>query len=352
VERITSHSPEQLSVEGYERVLRCKLGPRGLTCFIVIHSTARGPAIGTVRMSTYATEEAALSETLNLAREMTYRACVAGLDCGGAKAIIVGNPTTEKSEALFRDFGAVVDSLEGKLIITPDLGIALGDLAMMGPTGTRVASVWKTQYNPANMTALGVFASMKACCEYVYGDPRLKNRTVVVHGAGRVGSRLTQELVHSGAQVIVGDIDQRRADLLVSRFSVKTCSPADIYDQDCDIFAPCARGGILNERTIPRLKCRIIVGSARSQLSNPGLANDLFARGICYVPDYVANAGSLIDITTEQGAAHAERASHKVKNIGDRVAQILKVSDLKGTPPQAITDRMVADMLSNARLGR
>jgi glutamate dehydrogenase/leucine dehydrogenase len=276
-----------------EQVVHCRDARSGLRAIIAIHSTALGPALGGTRFRPYAAEEDALLDVLRLARAMSYKAAAAGLDLGGGKAVVNGDPGAVRSEALLRSYGRVVESLGGRYITAEDVGTTVEDMAVVAQETRHVVgrSVEEGGLgDPSPSTALGVLVSMKAALAHL-GDDTLEGRTIAVSGLGKVGAVLVRMLLDEGAVVAVADIDEERVDHAARDFGAKPMSTAEIHRLDCDVFAPCALGGVLEPNVIAELSCRAVVGAANNQLATPECADLLGARGIAYVPDFVANAG-------------------------------------------------------------
>ena len=303
---------ELMTTMGHERVLVCSNPDVGLRAIIAVHSTVLGPGLGGTRMWPYASFDEALTDVLRLSRGMTYKAAAAGVHLGGGKAVILGDPKHDKSEALLRAFGAYVESLGGLYITAEDVGTSTDDMDVIA-TETR----WVTGVSPENggsgdpspVTAFGTLQGMHAAAEEAFGDSSLKGRSVAIQGLGNVGFHLAAYLRKEGAKVFGCDIDADRIARAQSEAAVEVVSTDEIFAVDCDVFAPCALGAILNENTIPRLRCKVVAGAANTQLAveeRDGQA--LAARGILYAPDFVGNAGGLINVYNELIGYNQERA--------------------------------------------
>ncbi len=304
--------------DGYEQIVYCTDDPSGLRAIIAIHSTALGPALGGTRFYAYENEEEALVDVLRLARGMTYKAAAAGLDLGGGKAVIIGDPRRVKSEELLRAYGRFVDSLGGRYITAEDVGTELADMDIVKRETRWVTGCSKTyggSGDPSPVTAWGVVQGMKACVLEEFGDASLKDRTVALQGVGKVGHALCGYLVEEGAKVTIADIDVDNLGRAVGDFGVETMALADIHKAEADIFAPCALGGIINDDTISELNCKIIAGSANNQLATEAHGEKLRGLGILYAPDFVINAGGLINVEDELRGYDRERAMQKVEGI-------------------------------------
>jgi leucine dehydrogenase len=336
---------DAVAIEGHEQILYGYDNVSGLKAIIAIHSTALGPALGGTRFFPYESEEAALEDVLRLSKGMTYKAAAAGLDLGGGKAVIIGDPRQDKSERLFRAYGRIVDSLQGRYITAEDVGTtttdmdtirsetrwALGNSVALGGAG-----------DPSPVTARGLYAAARAVAQTLWGDSDLTGRRFAVQGVGKVGSALVQLLVEARAEVVVTDAYDPAIDMAVETFGVKAVDPEEIFSVDCDVFSPCALGAGLNEMTIPKLNCAAIVGSANNQLATEADADRLAERGILYAPDFVVNAGGLINVYDELLGYSKMRALHRVDSIYEATLKILEKAESHGiTPNQAAV--MVAD---------
>lgn len=321
---------EQLDAGSYEQVVFAYDRPSGLKAIIAIHDTTLGPALGGCRMWNYDTEEEAITDALRLARGMTYKAAAAGLNLGGGKSVIIADPKKDKTEALLRAFGRAVESLNGRYITAEDVGTAVSDMEYIRVETRYVTGLTKVKGgsgDPSPVTAYGVYKGMKACANWVYETPSLRNRKVAVQGAGNVGYNLAKHLTEEGAQVWICDIDEGNAARARDDFGATVVSVDEIYDLDVDIFAPCALGGVINDETIPRLKAKIIAGAANNQLKDETRhGQQLHERGICYAPDFVINAGGLMNVYEELEGYNRERALQKVSQLYDAITNILAAS--------------------------
>ena len=334
--------------EGHEQLLICSDPAAGLKAFIAIHDTTLGPACGGVRIWPHKTETAAIEDVLRLSRAMTYKSALAGLDLGGGKALIVANPHTDKSEALFRSFGKHVDSLGGKFIVAEDVGATPQDMIHVAKETDHVVGLPIENGGSGEtsvMTGLGVYLGMKAAALEKWGSDSLADRIVALQGFGHVAENLAPYLLDEGADLVVTDIFPdalRRAQALGAR----TVAPDEIYDVDCHIFSPNALGGVLNDHTIPRLKCGVVAGGANNQLRSPQDAEALARLGILYAPDYVINAGGIINASCEVGMPYDEAlARRKTEGIYNTIQRVLRKSD-----DDDITTAQAADLLAEQRL--
>jgi leucine dehydrogenase len=338
-----------IRVDGYETVVRCEDRSSGLHALIAVHDTTLGPALGGMRMLPYASEEEALFDVLRLARGMTYKSAVAETGLGGGKSVVIGDPT-RKTPELFLAMGSFIDRLGGKYITAEDMNIGVADLELV-----RTRTRWVTGLardaggsgNPSPYTARGCFQGMRAVLEEVFGSPSCEGRRVLLQGVGSVGGRLAEMLGEAGAHVIVCDIDERRASELSRKHGFENV-PDDVHlDVECDVYAPCARGATINAETLPRLKCRAVAGCANNQLHEPSHGDELKRRGILYAPDYVINAGGIINVSMElqPGGYDETRALAKIDRIYDNLRQVFRIAREQG-----ISTHVAADHLAEQRL--
>jgi leucine dehydrogenase len=311
----------------------------GLYSFVAVHSTVRGPSLGGCRMWGYADARHALRDALRLSRAMTYKSAVADLPLGGGKGVIMTAPqavlSSERRTAALLDFADTVESLGGRYITAEDVGTSSRDMRVIAQRTAHVAGLPRGQGgsgDPSSYTALGVEAAIRACCERVFSSNSLKERTVAVIGLGHVGLRVAKRCAKAGARLVVSDIDERKrrfADELGARWT----NPTQALELEVDVVAPCALGGVLNDETVPRLRCQIVAGAANNQLANESIADLLAARRILWAPDFVANAGGLINIAEEQNGYNPTIAGRRVRGIGDTMRQIFDEADATGATP-------------------
>lgn len=323
----------------------------GLRCIIAVHSTALGPSLGGTRFYPFATEEEALVDVLRLSRAMTYKAACAGLDLGGGKAVIIGDPETDKSEALLRAYGRFVESLSGRYITACDVGTYPADMEIVARE-TR----WATGADPAHggsgdsgvLTAYGVFVGMRALARRLWGEPTLARRHVAVQGLGKVGARLVDHLAEDGARLTVTDVDADAVDLVVKRHAVEVVAPDEILEVDADILSPNALGGVLDAHTIPRLDVAAVCGGANNQLATREDGHRLHERGILYAPDYVVNSGGLISVADElhPGGHRPERARARTEGIGQVLARVLDVADRRGIDTESAAEHLAEERIA------
>jgi glutamate dehydrogenase/leucine dehydrogenase len=342
---------DRIGADDYEQVVFCQDRTTGLRAIVAVHSTRLGPALGGTRFYPYRTEDEGLEDVLRLARGMTYKAAVAGLDLGGGKAVIFGDPRTDKNEALLRAYARYVDALGGRYITAEDVGTTQDDMDMVRretPHVTGVSRELGGSGDPSAATAYGVLWAMKATARRLWGQTSLEGRHVAVAGVGKVGGHLVRHLTGEQARVTVADVTTSAVDRAVDQFDV-TVAPADkVHAVECDIFSPCALGGVLNERTIPELRCAAVVGSANNQLADGGSAAMLADAGVVYAPDFVVNAGGLINIAEElaPGGYHHERAHAAVRGIFDTTTSVLDRADAESISTAAAADRMAEQRIA------
>lgn len=334
---------DRMEKDGHEQVLFCYDKATGLKAIIAIHDTTLGPALGGCRMWPYATEEETLEDALRLSRGMTYKSAASGQNHGGGKAVIWGDPRTDKSEELFRAFGQFVQTLGGRFVTGTDVGTEKTDFIysrMESPHLVALPEEYGGSGDSSIITAYGVWRGMKAAAMHMWGNNSLKGRKVAVQGLGKVGYHLVEHLSDEGAEITVTDIVPENIQRARDSFSVRVVSAEEIYDQECDIFSPNALGSVINDVTIPRLTCRIVAGAANNQLKEPRHGEELHRRGILYAPDYVINAGGLIQVADELQGYNRDRAFRKTSMIYDRLLEIFAISKAEGIPTHAAADRM------------
>ncbi len=316
----------------------------GLHAIIAIHSTRLGPALGGCRCIPYASTEAALLDAMRLARGMTYKAAISGLSQGGGKAVLMRPPEIGEREAYFESFGRFVDSLGGRYITAVDSGTSPADMDIIARRTRHVActsSHHAGSGDPSPHTALGVRRGIEAAVRFALGRDSLEGVHVAMQGVGHVGYPLARELRAHGARLTVCDVDRLAVERCVDEFGAAAATTEGIYELACDVFAPCALGAVINDQTLPRLAARIVAGAANNQLAELRHGDRLHERGILYAPDYVINAGGILQIALrEESALRA-----KLFAIYDTLTEIFRRSAREDTPPQRVADRMVEDML-------
>jgi len=322
----------EIPVDGYEKVVQCEDPESGLRALISVHDTTLGPALGGLRMWPYLSDQEALTDVNRLSQGMTYKSAVAETGLGGGKSVIIGNPKTDKSPALFRAMGRFVESLKGLYTTAEDVGTSVEDMVIVREETSHVTGLPRemgSSGDPSPFTALGCFLGIKACVERALGTSEFKGVRVAMQGCGNVARYLAGHLAEAGATLIVTDIVEEKAKMVVDRHGGTAVAPEEIYDQDCEVFCPCALGAIINDDTIPRLRCKIVAGGANNQLLTVDHGDRLRERGILYAPDFVINAGGIINVSVElePNGYNEERALEKVHNIHDAVARILETAD-------------------------
>jgi leucine dehydrogenase len=339
---------ERITGDGYEQVVYCSDDQSGLKAIIAIHSTAMGPALGGTRFYPYDNEEEAIVDVLRLAKGMTYKAAAAGLDLGGGKAVIIGDPKRDKSEELLRAYGRFVETLGGRYITAADVGTTLEDMDTVRRETRWVTGCSHTyggSGDPSPVTAYGVLQGIKACSLDVFGDASLKGRTVALQGVGKVGHALCGYLVEEGAKVTIADIDVDNLARAVADFGVETTPLADIHKMDVDILAPCALGGGINDETINEFNCKIIAGAANNQLARPEHGDKLRDLGILYAPDFVINAGGLINVEDELRGYDRDRAMQKVLGIYKAMQLIFGLAKERGIATSQAANEYAEDRI-------
>lgn len=337
-----------LNIDGYERVISCENKKAGLKSLIAIHNTKLGPSLGGCRMWNYETKEEAITDALRLSKGMTKKSALAGLPLGGAKAIIWGDPSKDKTIELFEAMGEFVEYLDGTYIIAEDVGTTLEDLQIMARK-TKHAGSTKGSGSPSPKTAFGVYKGIKATVKHRLGLDNLKGLKVAIQGVGSVGKHLAFLLFVDGCELIISDINEAPLKELAYKIDARVVKESKIYDVDCDIFSPCALGATINPETISQLKCKIVAGSANNQLLIPEHGLLLKERDILYAPDYVINAGGLINVFCEVGQEyHEDKVLSLINNIPKRLLDIYKRSDETGLSTNAVTNFIVEEILHNS----
>lgn len=333
------------SIDGHEQVLYGFDADSGLRCIIAVHNTVLGPGIGGTRWYPYPDEAAALTDVLRLARAMTYKAAAAGLDAGGGKAVIWGEPATDRSEALLRAYGRMIDSLGGRYVTACDVGTTPRDMALIARETPWVTGGPVEEGGSGDSgvtTAIGTFAGLRTCADEIWGSTSLARRHVAVQGVGKVGRRLVEGLAAEGAKVTVADTVEDRAQACAEHFGAEVVGVEEIHAVDCDVFSPNALGHAITADTVGELACRVVAGAANNQLADPALGDALADRGILYAPDYVINAGGLIQLCDElkpSGFARP-RSDADAERIGERLAEVFRIARTEGLSTAAAADRL------------
>ncbi|OIJ16010.1 leucine dehydrogenase [Anaerobacillus arseniciselenatis] len=339
----------------YEQVVVCQDKQSGLKAIIAIHDTTLGPALGGTRMWTYNTEAEAFEDALRLAKGMTYKNAAAGLNLGGGKTVIIGDPRKDKNEEMFRAFGRYIQGLNGRYITAEDVGTTVGDMDIIHEETdyvTGISPAFGSSGNPSPVTAYGVYVGMKAAAKEAFGTDSLEGLTVAVQGVGNVSYTLCKHLHEEGAKLIVTDINKESVARAVEDFGAKSVDISDIYSVECDIFAPCALGAIINDDTIPQLKAKVIAGAANNQLKETKHGDQISELGIVYAPDYVINAGGVINVADELYGYNKERALKRVETIYDSISKIFEISKRDNIPTYMAADRMAEERIENMRKSR
>lgn len=339
----------------YEQLVFCHDETSGLKAIICIHDTTLGPALGGTRMWTYDSEADAIEDALRLGRGMTYKNAAAGLNLGGGKTVVIGDPKKDKSEELFRALGRFIQGLNGRYITAEDVGTSVEDMDIIHEETrfvTGVSPAFGSSGNPSPVTAYGVYRGMKAAAKEAFGDDSLKDKVVAIQGVGHVAYSLCKHLHEEGAKLIVTDINKENVDRAVQEFGAEAVHPDEIYDVECDIFSPCALGAVINDETIDRLKCKVVAGSANNQLKDERHGNMLEEKGIVYAPDYVINAGGVINVADELLGYNRERAMKKVEGIYDNILKVFEIAKRDGIPSYLAADRMAEERIEKIRKTR
>jgi leucine dehydrogenase len=344
----------EIEVEGYERVARCRDQKSGLHALIAVHDTTLGPALGGMRMLPYPSEDEALFDVLRLSRGMTYKSAVAETGLGGGKSVIIGDPRTTKSPELFHAMGRFVESLGGKYITAEDMNIGIPDLEIVRQETRWVTGLKReagSSGNPSPYTAVGCLVGMRAVLEEVFGKADFRGKKVLIQGVGAVGGRLAELLAEQGAKLVICDINEARVAELKRKNAFESVPDARHLEVECDIYSPCARGATLNDDTIPRLRCKAIAGCANNQLLEPRHARDLMERGILYAPDYVINAGGIINVSVEllPGGYDEAASLRKIERIFDNLKQVFEISRRERIPTNEAAARLAEQRLATGR---
>lgn len=317
----------QLSFDNHEQVVFCNDKDTGLKAIIGIHNTVLGPALGGTRMWNYVNEWEALNDVLRLSRGMTFKSAITGLNLGGGKAVIIGDAKTQKTPELMRKFGEFVHSLSGKYITAEDVGMTTADMDIVREVTPYVTGISESKGgagNPSPITAYGVFMGMKAAAKFQFGSDVLEDKSIFVQGIGHVGEALVEHLVNEGAKVTIADISQERLEMVKSKYDVTIYGGQDIYSEEMDIYAPCALGATINDDTVFKLKAKVIAGAANNQLADEDKHGRLLQeRGIVYAPDFLINAGGIINVYAELENYDRQEIIRKTENIYNTTEEIL-----------------------------
>ncbi|MBK8174667.1 MAG: Glu/Leu/Phe/Val dehydrogenase [Rhodospirillales bacterium] len=343
--------------DDHEEVVFVSKPAAGLRAIIAVHNTNRGPSLGGCRMWPYASDEEALHDVLRLSRGMTYKSAVANLDIGGGKSVIIGNPRTEKTEVLLRAMAHAIDGLGGRYIAAEDSGTSVADMKLMAEETAHVAGILDRQAadggirdgDPSPATALGTFVGLGAAVRHGLGRNDLEGLRIAIQGVGSVGFRLARLLHQAGAKLWVTDIYRDQLTRAVDAFGATAVAPDEIYGLDVDVFAPCAMGAVLNDLTIPHLRARIVAGAANNQLSEARHGTDLMERDILYAPDYVINAGGIIDVWYERrGQFDRDVIARHIEGIGGTLSEIFTRAHIDGLPTNIVADQVAEERFRKA----
>ena len=349
---------DHLKDAGHEQVVFCQDRASGLRAIIAVYSTALGPALGGTRFYPYASEDAAVEDVLKLSRAMAYKAACAGIDLGGGKAVILGDPSRDKTEALLRAYGRYVESLGGRYYTACDVGTYVQDMDVIAKE-TRFATGRSPEHGGAGdsavLTAFGVYQAMRAAAQHTWGSPSLEGKRVAVEGVGKVGSHLVEHLLADGASVLASDVSAPALERVRALGPVETTGVDDLPTRACDVYAPCALGGSITDELVPSLQAAVVCGAANNQLAHPGLEKALADRGVLFTPDYVANAGGLVQVADEaqhlaSGGFRFDRAKAKAAGIYDTTLRVFELADSEGVPPAVAADRLAERRM--AEVGR
>lgn len=340
----------QISNLGHEQLVICFDKPTGLKAIIAIHNTVLGPSLGGCRMWDYASEEAAITDVLRLSRGMTFKAAITGLNLGGGKAVIIGDPSL-KTEAFLRRFGRFVESLGGRYITAEDVNMQAEDMAYIAMETSYVTGlpgIKGGKGDPSPVTALGTYYGMKAAAKQAFGTDSLVGKKIAVQGTGQVGSALIRHLTREGAAVFISDIYEKRLMEVAKETGATAVDPSGIYDLDMDIYAPCALGATINDRTLDRLKCAVIAGAANNQLEDEERHSQiLLKKGIVYAPDFLINAGGLIHVYADYaGGFQEDWVTHKAEKIYHTCLAVLEKSSSKNIPAQEMAMQMAQERIT------
>jgi leucine dehydrogenase len=331
---------DRIAEMGHEQLVICSDPTAGYRGIIAIHSTTLGPALGGTRFWSYASDEEAIVDALRLARGMTYKNAVAGLNLGGGKSVIIGDNKTRSREMIFRAHGRFVESLGGRYVTAEDVGTSPSDMDYVFMETHYVAGLAGRSGDPSPVTAHGVFRAIQASAKHKFGSDDLAGRTITLQGCGHVGYYLAKELHAAGAKLIVTDIDPEKVKAVVDETKAAAVAPEEIYSQKADIFAPCALGAIINDKTIPQLRVQVVAGGANNQLLEERHGDILEDKGILYAPDYVANAGGVINVYSELAGWDAQRSLRKADEIYHTILGVFDIAKQDGIPTYRAADRL------------
>lgn len=335
---------KEISIEGYDKVIEAEDPSAKLHCFIALHNCALGPALGGTRIHTYLSPKEALNDVLRLSKAMTYKSAIVENGLGGGKSVIIANPKTEKTELLLLAFAEVLNYLKGNYIAAEDLGTTTEDMMILKKRSPYVCALptEKSSGDPSRFTAWGIFQGMRAVAQKLWNTTSLRKTTIAIQGLGSVGKKLCDILFWEGAELILSDIDPKKVHDACMLYGAKGIEVADFFSTPCDILSPCALGGILNDETIPLLKCHAIAGAANNQLLKPENGRQLVQRGILYAPDYIINSGGISNAAAEFDSEgyNPKKVRNKVNHIYDLLLEVFNRSEREKKPPHQVADEI------------
>ncbi len=340
-----------INVPGYEKVIEAIDESAGLHCLIAIHDTRLGPGLGGTRIFPYASREEALDDVLRLSEGMTYKSAISQVGTGGAKAVIFGDSKGKKSKEMLHAYGEVINSLNGEFITAEDVGTTTEEVAIMREVTPYLVGlpIEIGAGDPSPFTAHGVIRGIEATCQHLFGSRSVKGKRVAVQGLGKVGIIVAEQLFWQGAELILSDIDEKKAKEVAKRFHAEVVAPDEIYGVECDIFAPVALGGIINDKTIPMFRCKAIAGATNNQLLEERHGNILSKKGILYAPDFLINSGGLIQVTCEidPDGYSAKAARDKIDTIYDTLLEIFAKADKEGRSTESVAIEIAKHNIAN-----
>lgn len=349
--RSSSLEIRELKIKGFETVIEGVDKKSGLHCFIALHSTLLGPALGGARIYPYKNREEALEDVLRLSEAMTYKSAIAKVGLGGGKSVIIADPHKDKSPELFSAFAEVINYLEGQYIVAEDVGSTPHDMTRIQKKSPYVSCIIsdKSSGDPSHFTAWGAFKGIEATLLHMYGSSSLSGKTVALQGLGHVGSKLVKHLFWHGAKVLVSDVDEEKLEYFHHTFGAEVVFPSEIYRVPCDIFSPCAMGGVINQETIPLLKCRAVAGCANNQLQTVEDGIKLKEKGILYAPDFIINSGGLINAVAEfePGGYNALSARDKTIHIKDVLLDVFQIAEKEDKSTGQVAEELAKHYLKH-----
>jgi leucine dehydrogenase len=352
--QLDSYIFDLMETQDYENIFFCQEKTLGLKAIIAIHDTTLGPAAGGIRMWPYASEADAIKDVLRLARGMTYKCAAAGTSYGGGKCVMIGDPKHDKTEVRLRALGRFINRLNGLFLTGVDVGTTPDDMLVIRqetPYVVTVPEAWGGPSDGSQATAYGVIQGIRACLKEVYGSPELQGRTIALQGVGAVGTHALKYLVEAGAIVTISDIDQERTRLVAAQYDTSIVSPEEIHSLRVDVYCPCALGNVLNDQTIPQLRCKIVCGSANNQLGENSQGDLLEAQGILYAPDYIVNAGGLLSNldSLNPGGFNNQRAMEQVSHLYTSMENIIAISKEQHIPTYQAADVLAEQRIASIR---